>query len=302
LCRTLNQALAVAKGEYVAIIATDDLWLPDKLRIQVEALEKSPPEVGLIYSDAYRIDEAGNLLPGLFIESHRSLEKMPEGDILKVLIKGNFLPAMTPLIRRAVYDKVGHFDERLCYEDWDMWLRIAQQYQFAFCPTITAKYRIVGTSMSRTLLHSQDSNVFASNYLLLSKCLDYPQLSPELERVVRNELSGLCKLQIVAHELSTAIPAGSRYLLAEPHVLPVWADARRKPVPFVEKDGQDWGPPADDATAVDELARMIREGAQYFAIAWPSFWWLEHYKGFFEHLRSNFRCIRESEYVVVFEL
>jgi hypothetical protein len=48
---------------------------------------------------------------------------------------------------------VGLYDEALCYEDWDMWLRLAARYRFAFTPRIGACYRIVATSMTRTVLY-----------------------------------------------------------------------------------------------------------------------------------------------------
>ena len=39
---------------------------------------------------------------------------------------------MTTLIRASCYNTVGLYDDRLCFEDWDMWLRIAQHYHFAY--------------------------------------------------------------------------------------------------------------------------------------------------------------------------
>jgi hypothetical protein len=51
----------------------------------------------------------------------------------------------------------------------------------------------------------------------------------------------------------------------------------RRVLPFLERDGQYWGAPPDDATAVAELERLRRAGAAFIAFAWPSFWWLDHY-------------------------
>ena len=63
---------------------------------------------------------------------------------------GNFIPAMTTLIRRECFDRVGVYDENLFYEDWDMWLRISQSYEFAYSEKVAAKYRLVSTSMVRS--------------------------------------------------------------------------------------------------------------------------------------------------------
>ena len=73
-------------------------------------------------------------------------------------------------------------------------------------------------------------------------------------------------------------------------------------MPFLEKDGQYWGPPADDATAINELERLHQAGAQLVVFVWTTFWWLEHYTGFHRHLRSRYACVQEDEHVVVFDL
>src|SRR5262249_36596495 len=56
--------------------------------------------------------------------------------------------------------------------------------------------------------------------------------------------------------------------------------AGRVPIPFLEREGQYWGPPADDQTAIAELERLRRAGARHLVIAWPAFWWLEYYSEF----------------------
>ena len=119
VCRTFNEALELSKGEYISLIATDDTWLPNKIAQQVTLMESAPDKVGIIYSDAYQMDEHGQRLPKMFIAAHRQFEIMPEGNLSEILVVGNFIPAMTTLIRRAVYDRVGLYDEKLAFEDWD---------------------------------------------------------------------------------------------------------------------------------------------------------------------------------------
>jgi glycosyltransferase involved in cell wall biosynthesis len=81
LCKTLNRALTLAQGKYISMIATDDVWEADKLTQQVQAMESLPEKVGVLYSEAFQIDESGSPLPKRFIESHRAFNRMPEGDI-----------------------------------------------------------------------------------------------------------------------------------------------------------------------------------------------------------------------------
>ena len=150
ICQSLNDALAVAKGKYVSMTAADDVWLPDKLARQVEIMEHQPDCVGVLYSDAFQMDECGHALPEMFIAAHRKLPEMPQGQLLNVLLEGNFIPGMTALIRRSCYEIVGLYDENLPWEDWDMWLRVARHYSFLYSSTPSARYRVHPKSLSHS--------------------------------------------------------------------------------------------------------------------------------------------------------
>jgi len=76
----------------------------------------------------------------------------------------------------------------------------------------------------------------------------------------------------------------------------------RRVLPFLERNEKYWGRPVDDANAIEELARMRREGATHIAFSWNSFWWLEHYAGFVAHLTRSSRCVLRNERVIIFEL
>jgi len=184
ICKTLNEGMRHAKGRYISLIATDDIWMPDKLEHQVREMEKRPEDVGVLYSDAYRIDESGRRLPDMYIEAmyreaRKHFSRPPEGHIFSALVENNFIPGMTTLIRKSCYNKVGLYDERLCFEDWDMWFRISQHFTFAYSPIVSAKYRIVSTSASRTLLQQRNGWVLGSNFLLREKCFTYSGISAE---------------------------------------------------------------------------------------------------------------------------
>ena len=150
ICKSVNEALSLATGKYLSMIASDDVWLPDKVVRQVEIMESQPDDVGVLYSDAFQIDEHGQLLPETLIASCRRLTEMPQGRILKSLLEGNFIAGQTTLVKRGCYDKVGPYDENLPWEDWDMWMRMARHYSFIYSPIPSAKYRIHAKSYSRS--------------------------------------------------------------------------------------------------------------------------------------------------------
>jgi methyltransferase FkbM-like protein len=78
--------------------------------------------------------------------------------------------------------------------------------------------------------------------------------------------------------------------------------AGRARLPFVEKHGQYFGPPADDAHAIAELTRLRAAGATHFALLWPAFWFFDTYPLFEQHLRRGHRCVLENARAIVFEL
>src|SRR6266478_3036286 len=110
ICASLNEALRLARGKYISMVAADDVWLPDKTARQVEMMERLPEDVGVVYSDAFQIDENGATLPQMFIEAQRNFAFPPKGLLFDVLLEGNFIPAMTTLIRRECFTQVGTYD------------------------------------------------------------------------------------------------------------------------------------------------------------------------------------------------
>jgi len=109
------------------------------------------------------------------------------------------------------------------------------------------------------------------------------------------------RLRMAKEEITRLIPAGQPFILIDEEQIRGEL-AHLAAIPFLEKDGQYWGPPPDDETAIRELERLRQGGAKYLAVVWSCFWWLEHYPSFHRHLAENFRCVLRSEALVVFEL
>lgn len=114
-----NDALSRAEGEYIALLDQDDVWLPRKLEIQLRML--AADGAGLVYSDANIRYPDGN-------ERSYAAEWGPqhEGVVAESLLRGNFIPALTAMMPRAVAKSTGLFDRNLPgVDDYDYWLRIA---------------------------------------------------------------------------------------------------------------------------------------------------------------------------------
>lgn len=154
LCKTLNKGLAMSKGKYVAVIASDDMWLPNKIQQQVDFLE-SNRNVGLIYSDAYFLK--WEIKTDMKYSDYKpKLKKIFKNSIQNInmyehLMTENLVIALTTMVRKECFDKVGYFDEKLKYEDYDMWLRIAKIYPIAYIDAPLAYYRIHDTNISNNM-------------------------------------------------------------------------------------------------------------------------------------------------------
>jgi hypothetical protein len=123
-----------------------------------------------------------------------------------------------------------------------------------------------------------------------------PDDSPSAERHWADQLDD------VANAIERVVPPGARFALADEEQMRSGLDTDRLPVPFPHRDGVYWGPPADDQSALEALKGLGRSGIMYFALAWPAFWWLEHYPAFGQQLRARHQVIWEDERVIVFAL
>ena len=160
LCATFNSCITNSTGKYISIFASDDIMLEHKTERQVEILENTADDVAMVYSDCSFIKEDGSPCYGLFIQSCRQFTDVPSGKIFDDLILGNFIPAMSTLVKRSIVDRIGKFDEELKYEDWDFWLRISKYYQIIFSNFRVCKYRIHSKSLShQTIWEIEDIQI-----------------------------------------------------------------------------------------------------------------------------------------------
>lgn len=121
-----NSGIQAARGEYVAFQDSDDRWKREKLRLQVELMEKRGPEVGLVYTGV-EINGAGIREPSV-------IKPQKRGRVYKDQLWRDWItPTPSWLVRRSCFSTVGDFDERLpARQDYELSLRLAREYEFDF--------------------------------------------------------------------------------------------------------------------------------------------------------------------------
>jgi glycosyltransferase involved in cell wall biosynthesis len=162
-----NVALKQARGEWIASLGADDVWLPEKLAAQLDLL-KQEPRANLLFTDYFLWDGQND-----FGRRYSDQNKFPDGDVGRHLIFFNLFGASTVIIKQETLDVVGPFDvdPLLVAEDWDLWLRIAER---GLCAKGVrqpmARYRIWPGQISHNKIRMCEANV-----RVLEKALARPQ-------------------------------------------------------------------------------------------------------------------------------
>lgn len=139
-----NTALRNARGRYIAILDSDDVWMPTYLETMV-SLMQSNPSVDLYYPNA--VFFGGTHLDGLIYQEFRPSS---EPVTIEKFLKRECHVFISCLFKREILNAVGLFDEALRgSEDFDLWLRMLQHgYRFAFTREILVRYRAQPNSLS----------------------------------------------------------------------------------------------------------------------------------------------------------
>jgi len=136
-----NRGIEMARGEYIAFLDSDDLWMPEKLEKQVAFLE-AHPDVGAVICQALAIDAEGSQREGMPVLGGGL--KLEDLSIERLLYKNSAVGPGTVLVsRRCLVQEIGGFDVSIRYgEDWDFVLRLRLQTGIGIVPEPLAKVRL----------------------------------------------------------------------------------------------------------------------------------------------------------------
>lgn len=170
----LNWGVARTAGPLVAVLASDDYFLPSKIADQVHVFNRCSASVGLVHTSAYNDYGDGELidLTGLYPAA--------EGLCFPQLIALDAVAvAPSVMFRREVYDFVGGFDEGLVAEDLDFYVRVAAKgFEFRYVPKPLVVKRATGSNLGLNV----ESN-YAAHLSTLEKFVD--QIDAELYEYAR---------------------------------------------------------------------------------------------------------------------
>ena len=137
-----NVGIRAARGEFLAFLDSDDLWLPRKLECQIPLFDRNPA-VGFVFCGSARMDGRGVL---------RAREPTREyrGRAVRAMLRKSMMPTPTVVIRKRLVSETGLMYEDLSFgEDWNYWLRIAARCEVDFVPEVLVHYRDTPGSLSQ---------------------------------------------------------------------------------------------------------------------------------------------------------
>lgn len=152
LSRTLNKAVKMANGEFIAILASDDMYLPNRIEESVNVLSTAKPNVCAVYSDGFIIDENGRKISKY---SHKFKVPLSKNTYKELLLR-DWIAALSVLYRKSSLFQCGLFDENIEIEDYDMLLRLAQLFKFDYIPKPLFLYRWHGLNYSNDGIKMDD--------------------------------------------------------------------------------------------------------------------------------------------------
>jgi glycosyltransferase involved in cell wall biosynthesis len=140
--RNFEKAMALCRGEFIALADQDDVWLPEKL----ERLMAGIGTASLIYSDAFLIDDKGRELPGSLIATSGVLPIT--GANLRYFVCNSCVTGCTALFRRDLLNTALPIPECETYHDWWLAVVASKLGGVRYLPERLVRYRQHGANQA----------------------------------------------------------------------------------------------------------------------------------------------------------
>lgn len=178
-----NCGIAAARGDYIAFLDSDDVWLPEKLRLQTRFFHDLP-DACVCQTEEIWIRNGVRVNP---MKKHKKYS----GWIFEQCLPLCIVSPSSVIIRRSVFDRVGVFDEAYpACEDYELWLRIAARYPIYLIDTpLIIKRGGHADQQSRQIPTLDHYRIRA-----LCKILDSAILNPMQHGQVLEELKKKCRI------------------------------------------------------------------------------------------------------------
>jgi len=174
-----NRGLALATGDLIALLDSDDLWAPTKTERQMDYFKRHP-ECGLVYSDMKTFDDTGIIEESVKISRHLQL---PSGWVFAELFSETLFQTSAVLVRKKCLDTIGGFDTCLRMgDDYELFLRVARHFELGYVDEPLVFYRQHVSQGTRSWGKQLQEGLPWEFIVLNSVLRRYPEVIEELGR------------------------------------------------------------------------------------------------------------------------
>lgn len=172
--RTMNHLLSMCKGDYIAILGSDDVWYPEKLEKQLEYFENK--KVGAVFSMMDVIDENGNRSEEAdFFETvvFKKENKTKGKHIRTFYEQGNYLCHPSSIVSRKAFEEIGYYNSAYKQlHDFDYWTRLLNKYEIYIVPEKLLGYRRSSTGNNLSSINKNEIAIINESYEIMKKLFE----------------------------------------------------------------------------------------------------------------------------------
>ena len=300
----MNAAMSISHGDAVCFVDSDDLLFPTAIERAMEFLSRG---VVKVHWPLQAIDEKG-APTGAIMHEH----DLAQGDLRESVIRSGpdgyvWQSTSGNVWSRDFLEAIGPIPEDAFVFGPDVFLSALAPFygSIARIEEPQGAYRLHG---SNTTCRDSFPERVCSAVRVWEHAFDAleqqcTRLGLAVDRSAWAEQSWWHRTESALNIILRTIPRDATILLMDAGEWVVGGMlAGRLCLPFLERDGEYWGPPEDDTVATRELERMRHQGAQFVVILPPTFWWLDHYGGFADRLLRKYRVIHRCDNAIIVEL
>lgn len=142
---SFEKGIRLSRGEYIAVCDADDVWLKDKIEIQVKEIKKK--NLGLVYSDMIIVDDKLQIISSSFMKTSLFYFINQKKDIFQELLYANHIPGPTILFKSIYKEKLIPFSKDAIQDEWIAWIISGNDFHIGYIPQTTVLYRQHGNNM-----------------------------------------------------------------------------------------------------------------------------------------------------------
>ena len=161
-----NLAISKCRGEFISFLDTDDIWVNDKLLLQIKKFKNK--KVGLVYSNYFTLNQTTGIKKIVY------KKKLPEGIVFNELLNDYFIGINTVILRRSIIlrEKKIFNNKFNIIGDFDLFMRLSKKIYFASINKPIVIYRVHSKNFSKNnyKMYIKELKFWLNKQKLISKC------------------------------------------------------------------------------------------------------------------------------------